>query len=179
MLTVIGRVQADHVDMANWTVFEAEAPETEAVFRRRLDKTGLAFLATLRRDGFPRISGVEPGLRDGELWLGMMGKSTKSLDLQRDPRCCLHSATEDKNVADGDVKLWGRAVHVTDTATREQFAEVVQEESGFDVDAQPSGFDLFRLDLTGASAVQLGADGEHLRITAWIPGETEHVIERR
>jgi hypothetical protein len=165
--------------MANWTTFEAEAPETEAIFRRRLEKSGMALLATLRRDGFPRISGVEPGVREGELWLGTMGKSTKSLDLQRDPRCCLHSATEDKNVADGDVKLWGHAVHITDAAALTRFAEVVQEESGFDVEAQPTGFDLYRLDLTGASAVQLGADGEHLRITAWTPGEKERVIERR
>ena len=165
--------------MATWTDFEAEAPETEAVFRRRLDKTGMALLATLRRDGFPRISPLEPGLRDGELWLGMMGGSTKSLDLQRDPRCCLHSATEDKNVADGDVKLWGSAVRVTDAAVLKDFARVAQEESGLDVETQPSGFDLFRLDLRGGSAVQLGADGQHLRITAWAPGAPERVIERR
>jgi len=164
--------------MTTWQQFEEEAPETEAVFRRRLEKTGMALLATLRRDGFPRISPLEPGLRDGELWLGMMGASTKSLDLQRDPRCCLHSATEDKNVAEGDAKLWGRAVAVTDADERRRFAQDVQEENGHDIEAG-SGFDLFRLELTGASALVLGADGEHLRITAWTPGSPERIIERR
>lgn len=164
--------------MTTWQQFEEEAPETEAVFRRRLEKTGMALLATLRRDGFPRISPLEPGLRDGELWLGMMGGSTKSLDLQRDPRCCLHSATEDKDLGDGDAKLWGRAVVVTDAAERRTFAQDVQDESGHDIDAG-SGFDLFRFELTGASAIQLGADKEHLRITAWTPGSPERIIERR
>jgi Pyridoxamine 5'-phosphate oxidase len=165
--------------MATWKEFEAEAPETEAVFRRRLEKTGMGLLATLRRDGFPRISPLEPALRDGELLLGMMGASTKSRDLQRDPRCCLHSATEDKNVADGDAKLWGRAVQITDPDALRRFAGHVKDETGYDVDSQPSGFDLFRLELTGASAIQLGADGQHLRITAWTPGDPERVIERR
>ena len=163
--------------MTTWQQFEDEAPETEAVFRRRLEKTGMALLATLRRDGFPRISPLEPGLRDGELWLGMMGGSTKSLDLQRDPRCCLHSATEDKNVGDGDAKLWGRAVAVTDADERRRFAQAVHEDSGHDVEAM--GFDLYRLELTGGSALVLGADKEHLRITAWTPGSPERVIERR
>lgn len=164
--------------MPTWTQFEEEAPETEAVFRRRLEKTGLALLATIRRDGSPRISPLEPGLRDGELWLGMMGGSTKSRDLERDPRCCLHSATEDKNVADGDAKLWGRAVAVTDVEERRRFAQVVQDESGQDIEAMPSGFDLFRFEPTGASAIQLGDDGQHLRITAWTAGSPERIIKR-
>jgi hypothetical protein len=164
--------------MATWTEFTEAAPETAAVFLRRLEATGMGLLATLRRDGSPRISPLEPGVHDGELWLGMMGGSTKSQDLRRDPRCCLHSATEDKEVKDGDAKLWGLALEVTDAGTKSAFARRVHEETGFDVEAG-SGFDLYRLDITAGSAVQLGADGEHLRITAWESGAAERVIERR
>jgi len=162
-----------------WTDFAAGAPETAAVFLRRLEATGMALLATIRRDGSPRISPLEPDVSSGRLWLGSMPNSTKSKDLRRDPRCCLHSATEDKEVKDGDAKLWGRAIEVVDLADRQAFVASVKERTGNDLDAMPGGFDLFWLDVTGASAVQLGADGQHLRITAWEAGGEERVIERR
>ena len=165
--------------MTAWSDFAAEAPETAAVFLRRLEATGMALLATLRRDGSPRISPLEPLVADGRLWLGSMPGSTKSADLRRDPRCCLHSATEDKEVKDGDAKLWGRAVEALDEAERRAFVAAVKEASGNDLDAMPGGFDLFSVDITAASAVQVGADGQHLRITAWEAGGAERVIERR
>jgi len=165
--------------MATWTQFEEEAPETEAVFRRRLEKSGLGLLATLRRDGFPRISPLEPLLHGGEIWLGMMPGSTKSIDLARDPRCCLHSATDDKDVKDGDAKLWAEGRAVTDPAVIADYLSGWKTVSEFDPSEVPGGFDLWKLDLTGASAVQLGTDGQHLRITVWTPGKPERVVERR
>lgn len=165
--------------MTTWAAFAADAPETAAVFLRRLEATGMALMATLRRDGSPRISPLEPDVSGGQLWLGSMPGSTKSRDLRRDPRLCLHSATEDKEVKDGDAKLWGRAVEVSTQEERTAFVASVREKTGNDLDAMPGGFDLFWLDITAASAVQLGADGEHLRITAWEAGGAERVIERR
>jgi hypothetical protein len=165
--------------MATWTQFEKEAPETEGVFRRRLEATGLGLLATLRRDGFPRISPLEPLVHGGEIWLGMMPGSTKSRDLQRDPRCCLHSATEDKDVKEGDAKVWGEGRSVTDPSAIAGYLAGWKTVSEFDPSEAPGGFDLWQLDLTGASAVQLGADGQHLRITVWTPGQPERVVERR
>jgi len=164
--------------MTTWTEFEQQAPETAGVFQRRWEKTGLGLLATLRRDGFPRISPMEPDLSAGQLWIGSMPGSTKSADLLRDPRCCLHSATEDKEVANGDAKLWG-VVRDTSDEDRRAFVASVKERTGNDLDAMGLGFDLWRLDLTAASAVQVGADHEHLRITVWKAGEQERVIERR
>ncbi len=167
--------------MTTWTEFADAAPETAAVFLRRLEKTGMALMATLRRDGSPRLSPLEPLVTAGRIWLGSMPGSTKSADLRRDGRLCLHSATEDKEVADGDAKLWGTAVEIAadDVAVRREYAAAVQAETGNDLEAMPGGFDLFWVDLTAGSAVQLGADGQHLRITAWKAGEQERVIERR
>ncbi len=167
--------------MTTWTECAEAAPETAAVFLRRLDKTGMALMATIRRDGSPRISPLEPIVSGGRVWLGSMPGSTKSADLRRDGRLCLHSATEDKEVADGDAKLWGRAVEVPegDVDTRRAYAAAVHEKTGNDLEEMPGGFDLFWVDLTAGSAVQLGADGQHLRITAWRAGEKERVIERR
>ena len=165
--------------MTTWTDFSAAAPETAAVFLRRLEATGMALVATIRKDGSPRISPLEPDVSAGRLWLGSMPGSTKSADLRRDPRCCLHSATEDKNVKDGDAKLWGRALEVTEPGERTAFAASVKDRTGMDLEEMPGGFDLFWLDITAASAVQLGADGEHLRITVWEEGGGERVVERR
>jgi hypothetical protein len=52
---------------------------------------GVVLAGTTRRDGSARISGVEPLIMDGELWLSMMPASTKARDLERDPRILLHS----------------------------------------------------------------------------------------
>ena len=94
--------------MATWTEFAAEAPEIAELGEKRLAATGLMMLATLRKDGFPRISPAEPVLakdrlvlHDERLWLGMMPDSTKSNDLKRDRRFALHTATADKMVSEG------------------------------------------------------------------------------
>jgi hypothetical protein len=164
--------------MIDWNQFRREAPETAAVVERRLAATGLALMATIRSDGFPRVSPLEPLIGDDRIWLGMMPGSTKSLDLRRDPRLCLHTATADKEVADGDAKLWGRAVAADDDATRASYAVAFKAATGHDVEAMPGGFELFWIELTGASSLVLGDDGQHLRITAWTPGEPERINRR-
>jgi hypothetical protein len=165
--------------MITWARFTEEAPETEAVVRRRIEATGLAMLATVRADGSPRISPLEPLISGDRMWLGMMPGSTKVADLRRDPRCCIHTATADKDVADGDAKLFGCAVDVPDgSPDRRAYADAFKAATGNDLDAMPGGFDLFWLDLTGASSLVLGDDHEHLRITVWTPGTPEEIRKR-
>lgn len=163
--------------MLPWDDFRKAAPEAAAMFDKRLEATGLALLATTRSDGFPRISPVEPGVVAGRLYLGMMPDSTKSLDLRRDPRCCLHSATADKDVAEGDVKLFGRAVAVTDAEELREYAAGFKELTGHDVEGM-GPFDLWAFDVTGASSL-IPEGGDHLRITIWKEGDEERAIEKR
>jgi hypothetical protein len=167
--------------MATWTEFTAEAPEIAALAERRLVDTGLMLMATLRADGFPRISPVEPvvggerlTLHDGRLWLGMMPGSTKSRDLQRDGRLALHTATADKTVAAGDVKMWGTATQVTDHDTLTRFSDDIYVSVGhrFEVGT----FDAFDIDLLGASAVAVRDDT--MFVTTWRPGRGVRVDER-
>ena len=165
--------------MITWDRFTEEAPETEAVVRRRIEATGLAMLASLRADGSPRISPVEPLISGDRLWLGMMPGSTKVADVRRDPRLCLHTATADKDVADGDAKLFGLAVDVPEgSPDRAAYAAAFKAATGNDLEAMPGGFDLFWLDLTGASSLVLGDDHQHLRITVWTPGSSEEIRKR-
>ena len=51
---------------------------------------GLAFLATSRADGGPRLHPVCPGLFDGGLYVFVIGHSPKRADLARDGRYALH-----------------------------------------------------------------------------------------
>jgi Pyridoxamine 5'-phosphate oxidase len=132
-------------------------------------------LATLRSDGFPRISPMEPRFFEGRLWLAGMPDTRKFRDLARDPRFCLHTATVDTQVTDGDAKLWGVAHDVRDEALHRRFAEALFADTGLDLRA--SGFDhLYDTDLTGASAVEV-SDG-HLDITVWTPDQPERVIRK-
>ncbi|HVF73582.1 MAG TPA: pyridoxamine 5'-phosphate oxidase family protein [Acidimicrobiales bacterium] len=134
--------------MTSWADVEAAAPELAALVRARFEATGLAFLATLRTDGSPRITGVEPTFEDGELVLGMMAGSRKGADLRRDPRLALHAASVDKEVKDGDAKVAGRAVLVNDDP-----------------------HDRWHVDITEVSLLRPGEPLDHLVIQWWRPGE--------
>ncbi len=168
--------------MATWTEFSDEASEIAELAERRLVATGLMMLATLRRDGFPRISPVEPViagdrlvLHDGKLWLGMMVDSTKSRDLQRDGRFALHSATADKMVTEGDVKMWGVATQVTDHDTLARFADDIFASVGYRFEV--GKFDAFDVDLLGASSV--GVESDAMFVKTWRPGAGVTVVEKR
>jgi hypothetical protein len=162
--------------MVTWQQFVSEAPRIAEVFTRRHGATGnLCLLATLRSDGFPRISPMEPGVFEGRLLLVGMPGTTKFRDLGRDPRFCLHTATVDPYVGDGDAKLWGRAVNEQDPALHERFATNLFETSGMDLRGQ--AFDPFYVaDLTGASSVTF-EDGQ-LTITIWRPGQGERLVRK-
>lgn len=157
--------------MVDWDKFAGEAPQIAEVFLRRHSKTGnLCLLATLRPDGSPRISPMEPGIFEGLLVLLGMPNTSKFRDLERDPRFELHTATVDPYVGDGDAKVWGDARNVQDTDLHGRFAQHLFDESGMDLRGQK--FDPFFVgDLVGASSV--GFINGQLTITTWRPGQGE------
>jgi hypothetical protein len=104
--------------MATWSDVEAEAPGLAARAREIFDAHKHKTLATLRRDGSPRISGTEVEFADGEMWLGSMWKAVKALDLRRDPRFALHSGSADPPEWKADAKVAGRVDEVTDRERR-------------------------------------------------------------
>ena len=75
----------------------------------RLDAARVALLGTLRRDGSPRISPIEPCIAEGQLLIGAMTWSAKASDLRRDPRYVLHSAVTGPDSGEGELKLYGSA----------------------------------------------------------------------
>jgi hypothetical protein len=157
--------------VVEWQEFVDEAPRIAEVFVRRHAATGnLCMLATLRSDGWPRISPMEPRIFEGRLLLIGMPNTSKFRDLARDPRFSLHTATVDTYVGDGDAKVWGQTRNVQDTDLHKRFADHLFEESGFDLRGR--AFDPFYVaDIYGASSVEF-KDGQ-LTITTWRPGQAE------
>ena len=76
-------------DGVRWAEVVADAPEFAQRVRERFDAGVHKTMATLRRDGSPRISGTELEFSDAEVTLGMMGCSLKLADVRRDPRVAL------------------------------------------------------------------------------------------
>ena len=95
--------------LLSWRDLELAAPQITRPGLARLTSARLALLGTLRRDGSPRISPVEPYLAGGQLLIGAMAWSAKASDLQRDPRYALHSVVTGPDSGEGELKLYGSA----------------------------------------------------------------------
>jgi hypothetical protein len=155
--------------MASWSEVEAAAPELAARARELFDAHVHKTLATVRRDGAPRISGTECRFERGQLWIGSMWQAMKALDLRRDPRFALHSGSQDPPAWDGDAKVAGRMVEETDPA-------VVVELNGEAAAQGPTH--LFRADVTELVVVGLNPERTKLLVDSWHPGRGVRRRER-
>jgi hypothetical protein len=152
--------------VASWSEVEGEAAELAARARKIFEARKHKTLATLRRDGSPRISGTEVEFADGEMWFGSMWKSVKALDLERDPRFALHSGSADPPAWKADAKVAGRVEEVTDPELKAAHV--------------PSGpAHLFRADITELVVTGLGDPPDHLAIESWHEGRGVTRRERR
>jgi Pyridoxamine 5'-phosphate oxidase len=153
--------------MASWAELVAQEPAFAAKVKAALDVGKHKTLATLRRDGAPRISGSEVQFSGDDLWFGSMWRARKALDLLRDPRFALHSPTtdpgDDGSSWAGEAKLSGRVEVVTDPA---RIAAV----TGGEPSADGESMHLFRCDLDEVVHTGLSDPVEHLVIQLWRPG---------
>jgi hypothetical protein len=134
-----------------WDEFSAAAPELAALGEERLRAKELCLVGTLRKNGWPRISPVEPEFVGGELMLGMMWQSPKALDLLRDPRLVIHSVVSERSGTEGDFKLYGRAVDVQEPDRRAAYRAAIKAR----IDWEPTepNFHLFAIDIDSAGFV--------------------------
>lgn len=140
-----------------WDGFEAACPELAAIAHERLDERHLAFVGTLRKNGSPRITPVEPYVAQGELMIGMMWQSRKAADLQRDPRIVIHSIVTDWEATEGDVKLYGTAEPVPMGPRRSALYRAMEAAHGWpedpSEDADPE-YHVFAIDIESAGYVR-------------------------
>jgi hypothetical protein len=164
------------VRMATWSEVEVGAGDLADRVRARFEATGLAIMATLRRDGSPRVTGIEPSFALGELWLGSMPDARKGADLRRDGRVALHAATVDKQVAEGDAKVAGVAVLVDDRDVQQAVGEALVAAAGEAQVPEPGTYDLFRVDVRELSFLRPA--GDHLVIESWTPAGGARRVQR-
>ncbi|WP_447037921.1 pyridoxamine 5'-phosphate oxidase family protein [Streptomyces sp. DSM 118878] len=159
------------MEPADWGAFVAAEPEFAATVESRFGAFVHHTLATLRKDGSPRTTGLEVRFLHGELWLGMMPGSLKALDLRRDPRFALQANLgSDPEMADGDVRVAGRAVEVRDPQVIARYADTVHP-------PDPDEFHLFRAELTEVVRTHI-EDGKYLAVQVWKPGSPLRTTRR-
>ncbi|GAA2435409.1 pyridoxamine 5'-phosphate oxidase family protein [Streptomyces glaucus] len=154
---------------ANWAAFVTAEPDLARTVEARFGAYTHHVLATLRKDGSPRTTGLEVRFLDGELWLGMMPDSLKALDLRRDPRFALQANPgEGQSMGGGDVRIGGRAFEVTDPRAKAGYAEEVEP---------PQPFHLFRTELTEVVRTYV-EDDAYLVVQVWQPGAPLRTLKR-
>jgi hypothetical protein len=134
-----------------WDEFAAAVPELAALGEKRLRTKELCLVGTLRKNGWPRISPVEPEFVNGELLLGMMWQSPKALDLLRDPRLVVHSVVSERSGKEGDFKLYGHAVDEQDPDRRAAYRASIK--TRIDWEPPEPKFHVFSIDIDSAGFV--------------------------
>ncbi|MFF4502386.1 pyridoxamine 5'-phosphate oxidase family protein [Streptomyces sp. NPDC001401] len=154
---------------ANWAAFASAEPDLARTVEERFGAFTHHVLATLRKDGSPRTTGLEVRFLDGELWLGMMPGSLKALDLNRDPRFALQANPgPGTGMGGGDVRISGRAVGVEDGEAKAAYSKEVEP---------PEPFHLFRTELTEVVRTYV-EDDKYLVVEVWKPGAPVRTLKR-
>jgi len=104
-----------------------------------------------------------------------MWQSKKALDLIRDPRCLVHSVVSNKDGSEGEVKLRGRAVDVTDKRLRERSAQDSFDTTGW---RPEEPYHLFWLDIEDAAYIKFSETGDQT-VKTWHAGRDEQSRVRK
>jgi hypothetical protein len=145
--------------MASWGEFESAEPDFARRVRALMSSRKHLTMATLRRDGSPRISGTEIELAGNQMKIGSMLGAVKAQDLLRDARVAIHGPTtdppEDKpDDWSGEAKIAGKAV------------------------ADGTGSDSHAFTIDVDEAVITSVSGDKLVIESWTPSRGYRKIER-
>ncbi len=145
--------------MASWAELEASDPGFAKRVRKLMGSRKHLTMATLRRDGSPRISGTEIQFTGEHVQIGSMPRALKAMDLLRDPRVAIHGPTHDptkRGAWKGEAKVAGRAVEVPTEGDAHSF----------------------RIDIEEVVVTRLNDAGNRLVIESWSPARGYRVRER-
>jgi hypothetical protein len=136
----------------SWQALVDAVSELAAFGAERLHDQ-VAYLATLKADGSPRLHPVRPVVASGRLFVFMETTSPKVRDLEHDGRYALHGTpTSDQPWDLREFAVEGTARRIDDPGQR----ATANGGSAFPRDDQ---FLLFELDLEQAMSTVYGADG--------------------
>ena len=128
--------------MVTWSEFAQAEPEMATTGQQLLYQfgPGLGYIATVRRDGGPRVHPCCPIISEGNLWVFVLTRSPKGKDLLRDGRYALHAFP--KPDLDDEFYVSGTVRVVDDESTRTTVAAATvanvgeQEETLFALDLE-------------------------------------------
>ncbi len=152
----------------HWSDIEHTQPRLARLAQERLIGPGVVLVATIRHDGTPRLSPVEPCVLDGDLWLSMMWQSAKARDLLRDRRILVHSVITSRNGTEGEFKIRGTARAEHDPAVQRRYADAVAASLGWD--PQPGQFHLFAVDIGQVTFISYDPPTGNQHVAMWPPG---------
>jgi hypothetical protein len=151
-----------------WSEFAARQRVLADVAHDQLVKPGVVLAGTTRRDGSARISGVEPLIMDGELWLSMMPASAKARDLDRDPRILLHSIVTSPS-PQSEIMMRGTVRAEAAADVQRRYAAAVAAHLGWR--PVPGEFALFAVDITDVAYIGHDAQSNAQHVARWPAGE--------
>ncbi len=96
--------------MASWSHFATGEPDLAALAERVMRRYGIAYLATVRAGGAPRLHPICPVVVAGKLCAGLIPNTPKQRDLDRDERFALHTLP---GPGDAEFAIAGRARKLT------------------------------------------------------------------
>jgi len=156
--------------VTSWADLERGDPELAALGRSRFDAAHVALIGTVRPDGSPRISPVEPYLLEGQLVIGVM-RSAKADDLAREARCTIHSVVTKPDGGEPEFKVAGRVVVTSDP-------RIVSAEAGWWAGRPREVATVYAIDIDEAVSVTSDIERGRIRIVRWRPSAGSTVTER-
>jgi hypothetical protein len=152
----------------HWAELATAERQLAELGREKLGAPGVVLLGTLRADGTPRLSPVEPLFWQQDLWLSMLWNSRKAADLVRDPRLLVHSIVTRRDGSFGEYKVRGRAVAEDDEKTQAAYAVAIREHAGWE--PVPGGFHLFWVDVAEVAFIRYEDSTGDQFVTLWPAG---------
>jgi hypothetical protein len=151
-----------------WSELQERQPRLAEAGRQRLLDPGVVLVVTIRRDGTPRLSPVEPLVLDGDLWLSMMPTSAKVRDLDRDPRVLVHNVIANSDDDAGEYKIRGTTRAEPDPDVQRRYAAAVSEALGWH--PVPGSFRLFAVQISDITVIRYDEPTGDQTVTRWPTG---------
>jgi hypothetical protein len=155
-------------DVVRWADFGEQQQQLAALGRKMLGDPGVVLVATIRDDGTPRVSPVEPLFWADDLWLSMGWGTRKAVDLTRDPRILVHSIVASRDGTSGEYKVRGHAITENEATVHEAYANVVAATLGWR--PEPGRFHLFRIDVEDVTYIRWDDATNDQYVTRWPHG---------
>lgn len=151
----------------DWSDLERAQPRLAELGRRRLLEPGVVLVVTIRADGSPRLSPVEPFVLDGVFWLSMLWQSRKAADLTRDPRILVHNIVTNRDGGEGEFKVRGLARLEQDPGRQRDYAAAVSASLGWS--PEPGRFHLFGVSIGEVTFIRYDDATGDQYVAMWPP----------